>query len=328
MYTVEFVFTVDGNDIGTRADIFLAHRSGLSRSRVKKLIDEGFAVFENGAPLKPSYHVEEHDVIKLTEPPPKEPAFIPEKIPLDIVFEDNHIIVVNKPAGMVVHPGRGNVTGTLASALLYHFTTLSSVGGPLRPGIVHRLDKDTSGLLVVALDDTVHRMLSRMLQDHEITRIYTAYVWGHPSPSTGTIEASIGRHPKKPTFKAVVPDGKPSETSYETIECYEFLSKLNVTLHTGRTHQIRVHMGSIGHHVFGDPAYGGREKRLKGFSPDIRMFAKKLLGNLSRQALHAGQLEFIHPVTGKKLRCEAAPPDDLVRLEQELRPSGTVPGRG
>ena len=315
---MEFVFTVGDEDTGTRADVFLAHHSGLSRSRVKKLIDEGFAVFENGAPLKPSHHLETKEIIKLTVPPHTEPEFLPENISLDIVFEDRHIIVINKPPGMVVHPARGNYTGTLASALLYHCKSLSGVGGPLRPGIVHRLDKDTSGLIMAALDDDVHVVLSRMLHDHEVKRVYTAFVWGHPDPGSGIIEAPIGRHPKKPTFRAVVRDGKPSVTHYETVERYDFISKLKVNLQTGRTHQIRVHLANIGHHVFGDLSYGGREERFKGFSPDIRMFARHLLENLMRQALHAGRLEFKHPVTGEELCFEVSPPDDLVQLENTL----------
>lgn len=316
---MDFIFTVGEEDIGTRVDVFLAQKAGLSRSFVKKLIDEGFAVCENGSPLKPSSMLDIHDVIQLTVPSSPEPELLPEKIPLDIVFQDTHIIIVNKPPGMVVHPGRGNYTGTMVSALLYHCNTLSQVGGPFRPGIVHRLDKDTSGLIIAALSDEVHRTISLMLQNREIRREYTAFVWGHPEPASGTIEVPIGRHPRKPTYRAVVTSGKPSTTHYETIEHYDFLSKLKITLQTGRTHQIRVHLASIGHHVFGDPSYGGREERLKGFSPDIRLYARRLLENIRRQALHAGRLEFIHPVTGERLCFTAEPPEDIVWLEKALR---------
>jgi len=312
---VEHLFTVSENDSGTRADVFLAERSTFSRSRIKKLMDDGCAVSSDGSPIKPSYPVEPGDTILLRVPERKEPVFKPENIPLDIVFKDDHIMVVNKPPGMVVHPGRGNVTGTLASALLYHCKTLSTVGGSFRPGIVHRLDKDTSGLIVAALDDTVHAKLSRMLSEHKIQRVYTAFVWGHPDPESGTIEAPVGRHPTKPTLKAVVEDGRQAVTHYETLRRYEFLTKLDVTLETGRTHQIRVHLAHIGHHVFGDPIYGGREELLKGFNPDVRLTARHLLENLDRQALHAGQLGFRHPVTDEELSFEVPMPGDMERLE-------------
>ena len=315
---MDFVFTVDSDDIGTRVDVFLAHHSGLSRSRIKKLIDKDCAVLTDGSSLKPSYHIEKEDNIKLTVPPVQEPEFLPEKIPLDIVFQDKHIIVVNKPPGMVVHPGRGNVTGTLASALLYHCSTLSGAGGSFRPGIVHRLDMDTSGLVIAALNDEVHRILSDMFHDRKVKKVYTSFVWGHPNPESGMIEAPVGRHPQKPTFRAVVENGKHAVTQYETVERYDFLSKLKIILQTGRTHQIRVHMASIGHHVFGDPSYGGREERLKGFSPDVRIFAKHLLKNLRRQALHAGLLELKHPVKGEDLCFEVPPPEDILQLEKEL----------
>ena len=233
---MDHVFTVAPEDAGTRLDVFLAGCLGLSRSRVKKLIDEGFAVLRNETVLKPSYHVEINDVIELTFPLVSEPEFLPENIPLDIVFKDEHLVVVNKPPGMVVHPGRNNVTGTLASALLYHYGTLSGVSGPKRPGIVHRLDMNTSGLIVIALSDEVHTHLARMIKDREVKRVYTTFVWGHPQPESGTIEAHIGRHPKKPTLQAIVEMGKHAVTHYELIEHYYFLSKMRITLQTGRTH--------------------------------------------------------------------------------------------
>ncbi len=316
---MDIVFTAGEEDEGTRLDVFLAHHSGLSRSQIKKYIDNGHAFLGESTPLRPSYHITREDVIKLIIPAVQEPEFLPEKIPLDIVFQDEHIIVINKPHGMVVHPGRGNVTGTLASALLYHCNTLSKVGGALRPGIVHRLDKDTSGLIVAALNDEVHRILSQMLHDRNMKRMYTSFVWGHPNPESGTIDAPIGRNPKKPVCNTVIENGKPAVTHYETVERYDFLSKLNITLQTGRTHQIRVHLSDIGHHVFGDTSYGGREERLKGFSPDIRLIARRLLKDLARQALHAGRLEFKHPATGEELCFEIPLPDDLKQLEQRLK---------
>ncbi|MCD6308021.1 MAG: RluA family pseudouridine synthase [Candidatus Latescibacteria bacterium] len=311
-------FTVEDDDAGVRLDVFLAGKTGFSRSRLKNIIDGGYAVSPDGSPLKPSYRIEKGDLIRLTVPPREEPSFEPESIPLDIVYEDEYLAVVNKPPGMVVHPGRGNMTGTLASGLLHRFGRLSEVGGAFRPGIVHRLDKDTSGLIVTALTDQAHRMLAHMLQDRTIVRVYTAYVWGRPDPPDGTIDAPIGRHPAKPTLKAVVEGGRPSVTHYETVACYDFLTKLLVTLETGRTHQIRVHLSGIGHHVFGDPSYGGREERLGGFRPEYRQVARRLLADLDRQALHAGTLAFRHPVTGEHHTFTTPLPPDLLRLEKAL----------
>ncbi|MFC1552213.1 RluA family pseudouridine synthase [Candidatus Latescibacterota bacterium] len=307
-------FTVDADSSGIRLDVFLAEHTGLSRTRIKILIKGGHSEIVDGKNPKPSYPVEEGDVIKISVPEIEEPDFLPENIPLDIVYEDEYILVVNKPAGMVVHPGRGNSTGTLASGLLYHCKSLSGVGEKMRPGIVHRIDKDTSGLLVVALNNKTHCILSDMIQKHEVKRMYTALVWGHPDPEEGTIDAPIGRHPSKGTLQSVIPSGRSAVTHYKVTTQYDFLSKLSITLETGRTHQIRVHLAHIGHHVFGDPYYGGRDERLKGFNPDIRVKAKNLLKNISRQVLHAERLEFIHPVTGEDFSFEAPLPEDISSL--------------
>ncbi len=311
-------FVVREEDAGKRLDIFLAEVSGLSRSRVRKLLDDGNVILNDTPEVKPSRPVETGDGVELLIPPSEAPSFQPEDIPLDIVYEDNRILVVNKPAGMVVHPGCGNVTGTLASALLHHCRSLSRRGGSQRPGIVHRLDMDTSGLLVVALDDEMHALLSHMLSEHAIRRIYTAFAWGHPEPSDGVIDAPIGRHPKMRVLQAVVEGGRTAVTHYETTARYRFLSQLRVSLETGRTHQIRVHLAHIGHPVFGDPLYGGRDERLKGYDPVIREEARRLLRVLPRQALHAGKLEFIHPATGKALSFAAELPDDLRKLRDAL----------
>ncbi|MHB9028074.1 MAG: RluA family pseudouridine synthase [Candidatus Latescibacterota bacterium] len=311
-------FSVPEPDAGKRLDIYLADASGFSRSRVRKLIDDGMALVNDAAAVKPSYPVREGDAIELLIPATREPQFLPEEISLDIVYEDDRLLVVNKPAGMVVHPGCGNVTGTLAAGLLHYCRTISKHGGAQRPGIVHRLDMDTSGLLVIALDDDMHAALSHLIAERKIKRIYTAFVWGHPDPVVGSIDAPIGRHPNNRTLKAVVENGRPAVTHYETSARYRFLSRLIVRLETGRTHQIRVHFAHIGRHVFGDPDYGGREERLKGFSPDIREEARALLRILHRQALHAGQLEFRHPATGQALSFHAPLPEDLRRLQEEL----------
>ncbi|MFA6472861.1 MAG: RluA family pseudouridine synthase [Candidatus Latescibacterota bacterium] len=313
------VFPAGENDSGKRLDTFLAEVSGISRSKIKKLIDDGFATVNDSIAIKPSFPVSTGDTIELAAPSVTEPPnFLPENLPLDIIFEDTHLLVVNKPAGMVVHPGCGNVTGTLASALLYHCKNLSGRGGEFRPGIVHRLDMNTSGLLVIALDDETHALLSKMISERTIKRIYTAFVWGHPHPQSGTVDAPIGRHPNIRTLKAVDPEGRPALTHYETTHRYAFLSQLEVSLETGRTHQIRVHMAHIGHHVFGDPSYGGREDRLKGYDPEIRERARRLLKELDRQALHAARLEFVHPFTGKEMVFEAEFPADMKRIKEKL----------
>jgi len=311
-------FTAGEQDKGKRLDLFLAEVSGFSRTKIHRFIENGSVTLNDSSAVKPSLPVRAGDEVDILVPAAVEPRFAPEDIPLDIVHEDDRLLVVNKPAGMVVHPGCGAVTGTLASALLHHCRTLSGRGGALRPGIVHRLDRDTSGLLVVALDDETHELLSAMLSERKITRIYTAYVWGHLRPESGAIDAPIGRHPRIRTLQAVIPEGRRALTSYDTIAGYGFLTRLRVTLGTGRTHQIRVHLAHIGHHVFGDPVYGGREERLKGFSPEVREQARLLLRGLGRQALHAGRLEFRHPITGERLTFEAEPPDDLRRLQEAL----------
>ena len=311
-------FTAGPEHAGIRIDIWLAAVSDLSRSRIRRLIDGGLVTSADGAVPKPSHPVEPGEAFVVSAPPQHAPSFGPEDIPLDIVYHDDHIAVVNKPSGMVVHPGRGNARGTLAAALLHRFGHLSTVGGAFRPGIVHRLDKNTSGLLVIALDDTVHRRLAQMLRERNVHRRYTAYVWGHPRDDIGVIDAPIGRHPRVPTRTAVVTDGRRAVTRYALERRHEFLSRLTVELETGRTHQIRVHLAHIGHHVFGDPEYGGRDERLGGFSPDVRFTARRLLAMLDRQALHAARLSFVHPVTGEDCSFEARLPEDLAELERSL----------
>jgi 23S rRNA pseudouridine1911/1915/1917 synthase len=303
---------------GMRLDVFLAACIDVSRSKIQQLVRDGHVSWEGKKPLKPSLPVAENDRFVVVMAPAPEPNLIPEPIPLDILYQDEHLIVINKPPGMVVHPGHGNQAGTLAGALLAHAKSIAAAGEMLRPGIVHRLDKNTSGLLVAALTEQAHRKLSDMIRNRQVTRIYTAFVWGKPVPPSGRIEAPIGRHPKYGTLKAIRPDGRPAATRYETVASYEFVTKLDVRLETGRTHQIRVHLASIGHQVFGDPEYGGREERLGGFMPEIRQNARKLLRDLDRQALHARELSFQHPITGEQMTFQAPLPPDLVRLEQAL----------
>lgn len=259
---------------------------------------------------EPDYRTKTDDVYVITLPQaqPAEPKA--EKISLDILYEDNDVIVVNKPAGMVVHPGAGNYTGTLVNALLYHAAdSLSGIGGVKRPGIVHRIDKDTSGILVVAKNDYAHIRLSEQFSAHTIERVYQAFVWGFVQQKTGTISGNIGRSPTNRQKMAIVKNaGKPATTHYERLASYQQLaSHVQCVLETGRTHQIRVHMGSIGHSLIGDSVYGVVPKQAPHF---LRFFP--------RQALHAGSLAFIHPKTGKRLYFETPLPSDLIELKSFL----------
>ncbi len=247
-----------------------------------------------------------------------------EDIPLDIVFEDDHLLVINKPASMVTHPARGHFSGTLVNAVLGHTARLSKIGGDYRPGIVHRLDKDTSGLLIVAKTETSHVALSEGISKRLIKRIYRALVWGKPKMESGLIEANIGHNPKDHKKMAVVAEGKPAVTEYKCLSYFDFLTDVRLKLHTGRTHQIRVHMSSIGHPVFGDFDYGGREERLTGIVPDQRLLASSLLKRTNRQLLHAERLEFKHPVTGEDLVLSSEIPEDMAEVFNELRGGNPV----
>jgi len=317
---VNYTFTTKASDTGKRLDVFLASETGLSRSQIKKILENDEVRTSDGQILKASLLLSPGLIFTLDVPESQQVSqLIPENIPLDFVYRDDNIAVINKPPGLVVHPGRGNLTGTLAAGLLYRFSNSMPEDLKMRPGIVHRLDKNTSGLLIVALNEKAHLILSEKIKEREIRRYYTAFVWGHPSLSSGIIDKPIGRDVKRPTLKTVVESGRESVTLYETVHNYSFISKLSLKLQTGRTHQIRVHLASIGHHVFGDPDYGGREERLKGFNPEIRVAAKQLLGMLGRQALHASELRFIHPFTGEKMIFTAELPEDLALFENRLK---------
>ncbi len=298
-----------------RVDRWLAQQLGISRSRVQALFQDE-RVTQGGAPVRPSRRICVGESVEVRLPPERTHELVAQDIVVDILHEDDHVIVVAKPAGLVVHPGRGHPDGTLCNALLDRMIGLP--GHPQRPGIVHRLDKNTSGLLVIALDDTVHRRLAQMMRERNVHRLYIAYVWGHPRDDDGVIDAPVGRHPRVPTRTAVVTDGRRAVTRYALERRHEFLTRLSVELETGRTHQIRVHLAHIGHHVFGDPEYGGRDERLGGFSPDVRLTARRLLAMIDRQALHAARLSFQHPVTGEDCLFEGRFPADMAALERAL----------
>ena len=255
----------------------------------------------------------------------KDPLSVePEGIDLDIRYEDDDLLVVNKPAGLVVHPAPGHSGGTLVNALAGYSAELSRVGGTFRPGIVHRLDKNTSGLLLVAKNDRAHAALAAQLKNRTISREYIALVWGHPSPGSGRIEAAIGRdRAGGKTMSICGRASRAAATRYETISVFSYTSLLLLHLETGRTHQIRVHLKAIGHPVVGDPEYGGREAAIRGIAPAHRSSARFLLTVIGRQALHARKLSFLHPATGKALVVESDPPEDFRRALSIV--AGAVP---
>lgn len=289
---------------GVRVDKYIAEAvPDLSRAAVQRLMDEG-RILVNGAAVKPSRRLELGDTISVLIPPPQMTEIVAETIPLDVVYEDSDIIVVNKPAGMVVHPAFGHVGGTLVNAVLAHCPDLSGVGGELRPGIVHRLDKDTSGLIVVAKGDTALRNLQAQFKGREVRKVYLALAEGHVTPATGLIDAPIGRDPKARKKMAVVAKGgREAQTEYQVRENYEAHTLVEAHPLTGRTHQIRIHMAFIGHPIAGDPIYGFRKQRAR--SP--RLF------------LHAARLGFRLPGSGEWREFQAPLPDDLVRVLETLR---------
>lgn len=296
-----------------RLDKVLAEASGLSRERIKALIAEGAVTVGKTLATSGSVKMQAGAHFSIALPPPEPLATKPQDIPLDIVFEDEHLVVVNKPAGMVVHPAAGNPDGTLVNALLFHCAgRLSGINGVARPGIVHRIDKDTSGLLVVAKSDAAHEGLARQFADHTITRRYLAVCSGYPNPRSGTISGRIGRSDKDRKKMAVLPDdsnrGKRAVTHYETLRTLNHATLIECRLETGRTHQVRVHCASIGHPLLGDPVYGRTPKSLKPVLDRLQF---------RRQALHAARLGFIHPITGESLDFHADLPEDFQELIDE-----------
>ena len=303
-----------------RIDIFLsAHIENATRSKIQKLIEANL-VQVNGKFVKPSYKILPSDHIDTVIPiSPRPEETEAEDIPLNIVYEDDYIIVVNKPAGMVAHPAFSNYTGTLVNALLHHTQKLSEINEPGRPGIVHRIDKDTSGLLVIAKDDWTHAQLAKQFSKHTIEREYWAVVWGKFKHNKGEIETFITRSKKdRKKFTASTSEGKHAVTLYEVLEEYEFTSLLKINLKTGRTHQIRVHLSSINHPVFGDPTYGGREIVYGSNLPKMISKVKNLLEIMPRQALHAKTLGLIHPHAKKLVRFDSELPGDIKTLISEL----------
>jgi len=312
---VRHALTVEEGE-GGRLDRLIAERLDLSRTRVQALLAEGHVTID-GRPPKKSEAAVPGSRIEVVVPPAEAVGIAAEDIPLDIVYEDEELAVVNKPAGMVVHPAPGHRSGTLVNALLHHMPDIEGVGGRLRPGIVHRLDRDTSGLLVVAKTDRAHRGLTDALRRRRVKRLYVTAAWGHLDESPLTIEAPIGRDRKDRKKMAVVEGGKAAHTRVRVRERWPRADLLDVALKTGRTHQIRVHLAWIGHPVVGDPVYGeGWERGMGG--PD-RQWALELARRTPRQFLHAAQLVFEHPVTGERLRLEAPLPADLREVAEWAR---------
>lgn len=296
---------VEPDEAGLRLDQFLARQDPLrSRSFWQKRIDAG-DVLLNGAPAPKKASLEAGDQVEAVIPPPEPDWVVPEAIPLAIVYEDPHLIVIDKPPGMVVHPGAGQREGSLVAALLAHCGELSSVGGRMRPGIVHRLDKETSGLLVAAKDDATHLGLARQIRTHQVHRVYRAVAYGFVEPREGTIRLPVGRHPVHRTRMAVRPDGRPAVTHYQVLEYLPGPPRctyLQLRLETGRTHQIRVHLSHQGYPLVDDPLYAPGRPSL----------------GLGRQALHAAELAFQHPVTGEELQFRSPLPEEIEILLRRL----------
>lgn len=292
------------DDSGQRLDVYITKQMpDLSRSRIQKLIKDG-EILVNGTSAKSNYKLENNDEVLIHVPEPTELTVTAQELPLDILYEDSDVIVINKPQGMVVHPAAGNFEGTLVNALLHHCDDLSGINGIMRPGIVHRIDKDTSGVLVVAKNDVAHSSLAQQIKEHSVTRVYHTLIHGAMPEPAGIIEAPIGRHPVQRKKMAVVhKNSKHAVTHYRVLERYKSYTYIEARLETGRTHQIRVHMSYLGHPVVGDPLYGYRKGNF----------------GLEGQALHAKILGFNHPRSGDYMEFEAPLPGNFEKILHELR---------
>ncbi len=310
----KLILRVEQTSVGMRLDAFIASDSELSRSAAVRLCEAGNVRVGDRIEINKNYRMADGDMVEIELPPAVPSEAQPENIELDVVYEDEDIIVINKPVGMVVHPAAGNETGTLVNALLHHCRgRLSGIGGVERPGIVHRIDKDTSGLIVAAKNDAAHIALSSQLEDHSMSRVYTAIAVGGFKTDRGTVDAPIGRCPADRKKMAVIRDpekvAKRAVTHYTVDESFHGFTKVICRLETGRTHQIRVHMAYIGHPLVGDTVYGGGHTR----------FEKENARLLCGQALHAGELTLTHPKTGKKMTFFSPLPPEMKRLIEKLR---------
>ncbi|UCH35360.1 MAG: RluA family pseudouridine synthase [Armatimonadota bacterium] len=316
--------TVEPAEAGQRLDVVVATRAPeLSRAQAQRLIRAGDIVVD-GVAVKPRFIVTPGQQITVSIPPPQPVGIEPQEFPLDIRYEDSDVVVVNKPAGVVVHPGAGRREGTLVNALLAHCTDLSGIGGELRPGIVHRLDKDTSGLIAAAKNDFAHASLAAQLKARTAERRYLALIWGRPDKDHFTVRTLFGRHPKHRIMMAVLdpqragkPGAREALTEVRVREHLGPMTLIEARLHTGRTHQIRVHASYIGHPVVGDPTYGGKRQKAELAGLDAK--AQRLVRDLHGQALHAYHLAFDHPRSGERIEVKTHPPDDMQALIAHMR---------
>lgn len=318
-----YCIAVRGAQKPTRIDTFVSESiKDISRTKVKELIDRELITVNRQITKKASYKITPKDMITVRIPRFVPLAVEPENIPLDVIYEDDDLIVINKSPGLVVHPAVGNRTGTLVNALAHRCTTLSNIGGDYRPGIVHRLDKDTSGAIIAAKNNNAHNLMARKFEYRQIEKFYTALVWGVFKEPKGVTTKYIGRHKNDRQKYAAYDDqrfGKHAETRWEVLEAFEFISLVKVQILTGRTHQIRVHLSDLGHPVVGDEVYGGKTQKLAGLSPRHRKIAIHLLDMIDRQALHCSEMRFDHPVAKDPMRVIAPLPEDMGHLVEHLR---------
>lgn len=311
-----FSFTATESEAGKRLDTLIAARlHTISRSRASRLIRAGY-VTVNGLIKKPGYLAKPGDVVRSEIPSPEPVTFMPQAIPLSILYEDRDVIVLNKPSGLVVHPGAGHQHRTLVNALLFHCPDLEGVGGGIRPGIVHRLDKETSGCMVVAKNDLAHAKLSRQFKMREIRKVYLALVYGDVKTPAGVIRLPVGRHPTdRKKMSTQSRRSRPTETRWKIKEVFSGVTLLEIDLKTGRTHQVRVHCAATGHPVVGDVIYGGRKRWKNVTLPQVQ----DLLRSVQRQLLHAWKLEFVHPRLGQSMTFESPVPEDMASVLESLR---------
>ena len=315
-----FILRVSEKDHGRRLDQFVADSEvSLSRSQVKKLIEER-AILLNDKPAKPGTPVKAGDLVSCVLPQPQPLAVEPQPLPITILYEDPSVIVIDKPAGMVVHPAAGNPSGTLVNALLYHCKDLTGINGVLRPGIVHRLDKGTSGVMVVAKDDEAYHHLVKQFKNRTVKKVYLAIAYGKFNKDEGVVDAQIGRHPsERKRMSTHARRGRPAITTWKVKERFDGFALLEIHPQTGRTHQIRVHLSSVGHPLLGDPLYGRKGRSGSTQDPVLRGCMEKM----GRQALHAHRLGFIHPRSGETVEFTSPIPHDMKEVLAGLRSQGT-----